>query len=77
DVLRKAELPVCTNPALLARLVDMLLEDGVLTHRDGVLALGDETLPAIEDLWRSLLSLSPGHVAELTLLAHCGASLPA
>ena len=73
----KAELPACANPALLARLVDMLLEDGILVRRDGVLALGDETLPPIEELWRSLLSLSPSHVAELTLLAHCGASLPA
>ena len=77
DVPGKAELPACANPALLARLVDMLLEDGVLMRRDGVLVRGDETLPAIEELWRSLLSLSPSHVAELTLLAHCGASLPA
>lgn len=77
QVAGKAELPVCANPALLARLVDMLLEDGVLARRDGVLVRGEETLPAIEEIWRGLLSLSPSHVAELTLLAHCGASLPA
>ena len=34
-------------------------------------------LPGIDELWRDLLSQSPAHVAELTLLAHCGAALPA
>ncbi|MBN6209052.1 SDR family NAD(P)-dependent oxidoreductase [Ralstonia pickettii] len=77
DVLGKAELPACANPALLARLVDMLVEDAVLVRLDGKLTAGEETLPTIDELWRSVLSLSPGHVAELTLLAHCGAALPA
>lgn len=76
-VLDNAELPACANPALLSRLVDMLVEDAILTRRGGKLVLDDETLPAIDELWRSLLALSPGHVAELTLLAHCGAALPA
>ncbi|GCB06395.1 type I polyketide synthase [Ralstonia sp. SET104] len=77
QLLGKAELPACANPALLARLVDMLLEDGVLARHDGLLVRGEEAPPSIESIWRGLLSLSPGHVAELTLLAHCGASLPA
>lgn len=77
EVLGQPQLPASANPALFERLVGMLLEDGVLGMRDGLLVRGDETLPAIEDLWRSLVSASPGHVAELTLLAHCGAALPA
>ncbi|MGX6565928.1 SDR family NAD(P)-dependent oxidoreductase [Cupriavidus necator] len=76
-VLEAEALPTTANPALLERLTGMLLEDGVLAIRDGRLVRGDETLPSIEELWRTLLSASPGHVAELTLLAHCGASLPA
>ncbi|MHA7681440.1 SDR family NAD(P)-dependent oxidoreductase [Cupriavidus sp. PET2-C1] len=77
DVLGQPQLPASANPALLERLIGMLLEDGVLARRDGLLVRGNETLPAIDELWRSLLSASPGHVAELTLLAHCGAALPA
>ncbi len=77
DVPGQPQLPASANPALLERLIGMLVEDGVLAMRDGQLVRGDETLPAIEDLWRSLVSASPGHVAELTLLAHCGNALPA
>jgi len=69
--------PATHNRALFERLVAMLVEDGVLAVVDGRLERGDETLPSIEDLWRGLLALSPAHVAELTLLAHCGAALPA
>lgn len=76
-VLDHAELPASANRPLLERLVGMLVEDGVLAKRDGRLVRGDEALPGIDELWRALISASPGHVAELALLAHCGASLPA
>jgi phthiocerol/phenolphthiocerol synthesis type-I polyketide synthase C len=68
--------PATANPLLLDRLISMLIEDSVLAVRDGCVVRGDEAPPSIEDLWRGLLSLSPGHVAELTLMAHCGAALP-
>ncbi|MFC5430240.1 SDR family NAD(P)-dependent oxidoreductase [Paraburkholderia denitrificans] len=65
---------------LTARLAAMLVEDG-LAHFDGGRLMRDakacEALPHVDELWRSLLEQSPAHVAELTLLAHCGALLPA
>ena len=70
-------VPATQNAALLGRLIRMLVEDGVLAIVDGRLMHGSEELPSIEDLWRGILALSPGHVAELTLIAHCGAALPA
>ncbi|NHV27425.1 type I polyketide synthase [Burkholderia sp. D-99] len=72
--------PAAGRAALAARLADMLVEDG-LAHRDGALLVRDDAacaaLPPLDELWRGLLAESPGHVAELTLLAHCGAALPA
>ncbi|MBU9401231.1 type I polyketide synthase [Burkholderia multivorans] len=69
--------PECAD--LATRLADMLVEDG-LAHRDGGRLVRDDAacaaLPPLEELWRCLLAESPGHVAELTLLAHCGAALP-
>lgn len=71
--------PAAGRAALAARLADMLVEDG-LAHRDGALLVRDDAacaaLPPLDELWRGLLAESPGHVAELTLLAHCGAALP-
>ena len=71
--------PAAGREALAARLADMLVEDG-LAHRDGALLVRDDAacaaLPPLDELWRGLLAESPGHVAELTLLAHCGAALP-
>lgn len=65
--------------ALAARLADMLVEDG-LAHRDGDRLVRDDAacaaLPPLDELWRGLLAESPAHVAELTLLAHCGSALP-
>ncbi|WP_395067677.1 SDR family NAD(P)-dependent oxidoreductase [Paraburkholderia silvatlantica] len=67
-------------PHLTARLAAMLVEDG-LARREGELLVREpeacEALPPVDELWRSLLEQSPAHVAELTLLAHCGAALPA
>lgn len=67
-------------PDLAARLAAMLVEDG-LARREGELLVREpeacEALPPVDELWRSLLEQSPAHVAELTLLAHCGAALPA
>ena len=63
--------------ALAARLVDMRLQDQVLVRDGDQLRWGTEELPPIEELWRSLLALSPAHAAELALIAHCGAALPA
>ncbi|QBQ98331.1 type I polyketide synthase [Paraburkholderia pallida] len=73
-------LPASPLPALTARLAAMLVEDG-LARWEGDRLVRDteacEALPPVDDLWRSLLEQSPAHVAELTLLAHCGAALPA
>ncbi|ETN86870.1 acyl transferase domain protein, partial [Necator americanus] len=67
-------------PGLAARLAAMLVEDG-LARREGELLVREpeacEALPPVDELWRSLLEQSPAHVAELTLLAHCGVALPA
>ncbi|MFL9910543.1 SDR family NAD(P)-dependent oxidoreductase [Paraburkholderia sp. RL17-337-BIB-A] len=80
NVFAQASLPDCAHPALLARLAQIVVEDG-LAQRDGTRLVRDsaacETLPGIDELWRDLLAQSPAHVAELTLLAHCGAALPA
>ncbi|MDN7484298.1 type I polyketide synthase [Burkholderia orbicola] len=71
--------PAPEQAALATRLADMLIEDG-LAARDGARLVRDDAacaaLPPLDDLWRGLLAESPGHVAELTLLAHCGAALP-
>ncbi|MBL3964368.1 acyltransferase domain-containing protein, partial [Burkholderia sp. KCJ3K979] len=71
--------PAPEQAALATRLADMLVEDGLAT-RDGARLVRDDAacaaLPPLDDLWRGLLAESPGHVAELTLLAHCGAALP-
>ncbi|QQC67569.1 type I polyketide synthase [Paraburkholderia ginsengisoli] len=80
DVFAQASLPDCAHPALLARLAQIVVEDG-LARRDGARLVRDAeacaSLPGIDELWRELLAQSPAHVAELTLLAHCGAALPA
>ncbi|RQR70197.1 type I polyketide synthase [Burkholderia sp. Bp9015] len=71
--------PAPAHAALVARLTNMLVEDD-LAHRDGGRLVRDDdacvALPPLDELWRGLLTESPGHVAELTLLAHCGAALP-
>lgn len=76
QLIGQAALPNCANPPLLTRLVTMLMQDGVIALRDGIYVHGEESLPPTEDIWRALLSLSSGHVAELTLMAHCGNALP-
>jgi phthiocerol/phenolphthiocerol synthesis type-I polyketide synthase C len=68
------------SQALFARLASMLVEDG-LARWEGTALVRDtavcDSLPSIDLLWRDLLAQSPEHVAELALLAHCGAELPA
>lgn len=80
NVFAEPSLPDCAHPALLTRLVQIVVEDG-LAQRDGARLVRDAVacanLPGIDELWRDLLAQSPAHVAELTLLAHCGAALPA
>ncbi|RAS23421.1 type I polyketide synthase [Paraburkholderia bryophila] len=80
QVFEHAALPDCAHPALLARLAQIAVEDGLAT-RDGARLVRDDAacanLPGIDELWRELIAQSPAHVAELTLLAHCGAALPA
>jgi phthiocerol/phenolphthiocerol synthesis type-I polyketide synthase C len=65
---------------LEACLAKMLVEDG-LARWDGERLVRDAEacagVPPVDELWRGLLEQSPAHVAELALLAHCGASLPA
>jgi phthiocerol/phenolphthiocerol synthesis type-I polyketide synthase C len=72
--------PASGHGTLAACLADMLVEDG-LAYRDGDRLVRDAdacaALPQLDELWRGLLAESPAHVAELTLLAHCGAALPA
>ncbi|EUC14754.1 type I polyketide synthase [Paraburkholderia hospita] len=80
DAFDQPALPACAHPALLKRLANMLVEDGLAQwHEERLLRdnAACESLPPIDDLWRELISQSPAHVAELTLLAHCGAALPA
>ncbi|MGF6903710.1 SDR family NAD(P)-dependent oxidoreductase [Paraburkholderia sp. GAS348] len=77
NIIGSTSLPATRNQPLLERLVAMLVEDGVLEIVDGHVERGQEALPSIEDLWRGLLALSPGHAAELALMARCGAALPA
>jgi acyl transferase domain-containing protein/acyl carrier protein/short-subunit dehydrogenase len=71
--------PRSARPALVERLVAMLIEDG-LAVREGGRVIRDvaacEALPSIRDLWSSLLAQSPAHVAELTLLGDYGSALP-
>jgi acyl transferase domain-containing protein/acyl carrier protein len=80
NVFEHPSLPDCAHPALLARLAQIVVEDG-LARREGTRLVRDAeacaSLPGIDELWRELLAQSPAHVAELTLLAHCGAALPA
>lgn len=63
----------------IARLAEMVVEDG-LARFDGNRLVRDDAacaaMPARDALWRDVLAASPGHVAELTLLAHVGAALP-
>ncbi|RKP47737.1 type I polyketide synthase [Pararobbsia silviterrae] len=64
----------------VARLARMLVEDGLARWDGSRLVRESEACDAWPDadaLWRSVLELSPAHVAELTLLAQGGASLPA
>ncbi|AJY64993.1 type I polyketide synthase [Burkholderia glumae] len=72
-------LPGHPQAPLVARLAEILIEDG-LARRDGERLVRDDeacaALPPLDELWRGLLAESPHHVAELTLLAHCGAALP-
>ncbi|CAB3782072.1 type I polyketide synthase [Pararobbsia alpina] len=73
-------LPESPRPALLERLASMLVEDGLASWEGRRLvrdAAACANFPSIDDLWGDLLAQSPEHVAELTLLAHCGAALPA
>lgn len=78
DVFAQPALPG-RHALLVARLAAMLVEDG-LAHWDGARLVRDDAacaqLPVLDELWRGLLAEAPDHVAELTLLAHCGAALP-
>ncbi|MBN3804594.1 SDR family NAD(P)-dependent oxidoreductase [Paraburkholderia sp. Ac-20336] len=80
NVFEQPALPDCANPVLLARLAQIAVEDGLARYDGTRLVRDDEAcanLPGIDELWRDMLAQSPTHVAELTLLAHCGAALSA
>ncbi|MFM0213887.1 polyketide synthase dehydratase domain-containing protein, partial [Paraburkholderia sediminicola] len=68
-----------SNPPLLTRLAQIVVEDG-LARFEGERLVRDDVacaaMPAQAVLWREVLASSPAHVAELTLLAHVGAALP-
>jgi phthiocerol/phenolphthiocerol synthesis type-I polyketide synthase C len=78
DVFNHPGLPQCAHSALLSRLAEILVEDG-LAHWGKDRLIRDDaacaSLPNADELWHELLTQSPSHVAELTLLAHCGAAL--
>ncbi|PXW29589.1 type I polyketide synthase [Paraburkholderia caballeronis] len=73
-------LPRGEHAELVSRLAGMVVEDGFATW-DGTRLVRDmaacDAMPGPDELWRALLAQSPAHVAELTLMAHCGAALPA
>ncbi|MFM0007016.1 SDR family NAD(P)-dependent oxidoreductase [Paraburkholderia dipogonis] len=72
-------LPALANASLLARLAQMVVEDGLARFEGDRLVRDDAAcaaMPALDTLWRDVLADSPAHVAELTLLAHLGAALP-
>ncbi|KAA1008215.1 SDR family NAD(P)-dependent oxidoreductase [Paraburkholderia panacisoli] len=79
DAFSQPALPAHPNPQLVARLAQIVVEDG-LAYFDGARLVRDDeacaAMPARDALWRDVLAASPAHVAELTLLAHVGAALP-
>ncbi|WP_233883666.1 type I polyketide synthase [Paraburkholderia flagellata] len=82
DAFAQPKLPALVNGAhapLLARLAQIVVEDGLARFEGERLVRDDAActaMPAHDALWRDVLAASPGHVAELTLLAHVGAALP-
>ncbi|WP_321913006.1 SDR family NAD(P)-dependent oxidoreductase [Paraburkholderia sp. J11-2] len=82
NVFAQPTLPPLTNVAnavLLERLAQFVVEDGLARFEGERLVRDDAAcaaMPAHDALWQDILAVSPGHVAELTLLAHVGAALP-
>ncbi|WP_143752212.1 type I polyketide synthase [Burkholderia sp. SRS-W-2-2016] len=73
------KLPALANAPLLARLAQIVVEDGLAGFEGERLVRDDAAcaaMPELDALWRDVLASSPAHVAELTLLAHVGAALP-
>ncbi|RKU03683.1 beta-ketoacyl synthase [Burkholderia sp. Nafp2/4-1b] len=67
-----------THPRQIARLAEIVVEDGLARFEGDRLVRDDEAcaaMPAPAALWRDVLAASPAHVAELTLLSHVGAAL--
>ncbi|WP_084675934.1 type I polyketide synthase [Caballeronia insecticola] len=78
-VFAQPALPASANASLLARLAQIVVEDGFARFEGKRLVRDDAAcaaMPALDALWRDVLADSPAHVAELTLLAHVGAALP-
>ncbi|WP_415124207.1 type I polyketide synthase, partial [Paraburkholderia sp.] len=79
DAFAQPRLPAPADAPLLARLAQIVVEDG-LAHFDGERLVRDDeacaAMPSHDALWRDVLAATPAHVAELTLLAHVGAALP-
>ncbi|WP_091996953.1 type I polyketide synthase [Paraburkholderia lycopersici] len=72
-------LPALANAALLMRLAQIVVEDGLASFEGERLVRNDAAcaaMPALDALWREVLAATPALVAELTLLAHVGAALP-
>ncbi|WP_085487475.1 type I polyketide synthase [Paraburkholderia susongensis] len=79
DAFAQPRLPALANAPLLARLAQIVVEDGLARFEGERLVRDDAAcaaMPALDALWRDVLANSPAHVAELTLLAHVGAALP-
>ncbi|HEY4353510.1 MAG TPA: beta-ketoacyl synthase N-terminal-like domain-containing protein, partial [Paraburkholderia sp.] len=75
----QSRLPAQVNAPLLARLAQIVVEDGLARFEGERLVRDDAAcaaMPELDALWRDVLANSPAHVAELTLLAHIGGALP-
>ncbi|MEE9325724.1 MAG: SDR family NAD(P)-dependent oxidoreductase [Cocleimonas sp.] len=61
---------------LLARLLEILVEDDLASFENGQWMLAtDSDLPSAEDIWLSVLGDSPEYLPELMLLGRCGKHL--
>lgn len=61
---------------LLARILEILQEDGIVHEQDGEWILNDRIeLPAAGDIWLSILGDHPAYLPELVLAGRCGSNL--
>jgi len=77
SLIKKAGIARAYRP-LLARLLSILEEDGLVRRDEGVWSLLDVgELPSVEDIWLTILGDHPAYLSELVLMGRCGSNLPA